>query len=200
MTTVTCTAESLSCSFAVTVNDAQPPVIGPCPANIVANTGNTSGTVVVNYPTPPATDNCGVVSVVCSPPSGSQFTPGTTTVTCTASDAAQNHASCSFTVTVFDTCLQDDSTGDFLQWNSTTGDYLFTHCGSQGFMLAGKGTVSFVNNIRYLSDSKPDRRITAGLNMAQLTGRANITLIPAPGIYQTFVVNQTNPRPKCACS
>src|SRR5262249_38763837 len=36
---------------------------------------------------------------VCSPPSGSSFPVGATTVTCTATDAAGNSASCSFTIT-----------------------------------------------------------------------------------------------------
>jgi hypothetical protein len=28
----------------------------------------------------------------------------------------------------FDTCLKDNSTGNLLQWNSTTGQYKFTRC------------------------------------------------------------------------
>ena len=39
-------------------------------------------------------------SVVCSPPSGSFFPRGTTLVTCTATDAAGNQATCEFPVTV----------------------------------------------------------------------------------------------------
>jgi hypothetical protein len=47
-----------------------------------------------------ATDNVGVVSLTCSPASGSTFGLGTTTVTCTAMDVAGNTASASFNVTV----------------------------------------------------------------------------------------------------
>jgi hypothetical protein len=32
------------------------------------------------------------------------------------------------TVVTFDMCLKDDPSGDLLQWSSTTGDYLFSHC------------------------------------------------------------------------
>jgi len=39
-------------------------------------------------------------SIVCVPPSGSVFPPGTTLVTCTATDAAGNHSSRQFPVTV----------------------------------------------------------------------------------------------------
>jgi hypothetical protein len=57
----------------------------------------------VNYPAPLASGGTGNVVVVCNPPSGSVFPVGTTTVTCTATDAAGNSASCSFNVTVSDT-------------------------------------------------------------------------------------------------
>jgi len=48
-----------------------------------------------------ATDNCdGVVPVICTPPSGSIFSQGVTTVTCRAHDSSGNTNSCTFTVTV----------------------------------------------------------------------------------------------------
>ena len=107
-------------------------------------------------------------------------------------------ASNTATVAAFDICLQDNTTGDLLQWSSTTGDYLFTHC-SSGFMLVGKGTTSLVNGIQNLSDSKPDRRISAGFNTGQLTGHATVTIITGPGLSQTYTINQTTPHPTCAC-
>jgi hypothetical protein len=92
-----------TCSFTVTVNDTQPPVI-TCPADAtVPNDPDLCGAVVTFLP-PIATDNCPGVTTVCSPPSGSFFPVGSpTTVTCTATDAAANTASCQFTVTVEDT-------------------------------------------------------------------------------------------------
>ena len=54
---------------------------------------------VVNY-TIQATDNIGVVSLICLPPSGSVFPIGTTAVQCTASDAAGNSAVANFTVRI----------------------------------------------------------------------------------------------------
>ena len=45
----------------------------------------------------------GNVSVVCTPPSGSTFPVGTTTVNCLATDACGNTTNCTFTVTVVDT-------------------------------------------------------------------------------------------------
>ena len=144
-TTVTCTATDVSgnqatCSFTVTVNDTQPPAI-TCPANITVKAAQAGDPcVVVNFPTPVATDNCPDPTVVCTPPSGTCFPLGTTTVTCTATDGSGNTASCTFKVNAFDLCLQDDSNPNtVLLINSVTGDYIF--CCS-GMTFTGKGTIS----------------------------------------------------------
>jgi uncharacterized repeat protein (TIGR01451 family) len=100
-TTVTCGGQTGDpCSFRVTINgnDAVPPVI-TCPGNVAAESGP-SGSARVDYPEPEATDTCSSVTIECTPASGSVFPNGATTVTCTASDASNNSASCSFTVTV----------------------------------------------------------------------------------------------------
>ncbi len=97
-TTVTCTSSvgNRTCSFTVTVNDTQPPAI-TCPANIFLGT---TGTSAVASFTTTASDNCPGVTIACVPPSGSSFNVGVTTVTCTATDASSNTATCSFQVTV----------------------------------------------------------------------------------------------------
>ncbi len=111
-TTVTCTATdpltglTATCSFQVTVvRDTTPPQI-TCPANISVTSPTTAG-VPVTY-TATATDAVDPSpTVVCVPPSGSVFTPGVTTVTCTATDRCGNQSTCSFTVTVTSAaCLQ----------------------------------------------------------------------------------------------
>ena len=61
-------------------------------------TTNAAGTVVT-YTLPTVTDNIGVTSgPTCNVESGTVFPIGTTEVTCTASDAANNSASISFNV------------------------------------------------------------------------------------------------------
>ena len=77
--------------------DTEPPVI-TCPPNVTAGC-STERLVPVTWPEPVVTDNRPGVTVVCVPASGSGFAIGTTVVTCTATDAAGNTASCSFTVT-----------------------------------------------------------------------------------------------------
>src|SRR5437764_117657 len=103
--TVTCTATDASgntanCSFTVAVNDTLAPVV-TCPGNIVTNTAAGQCSQIVSF-APTATDNCPGVTVSCSPISGSVFTKGTNSVTCTATDSSGNTADCSFTVAVND--------------------------------------------------------------------------------------------------
>ena len=106
-TTVTCMVtdsfgNTAQCSFNITVNDTQPPKVS-CPGNITQSTDPNQCSAKVNY-TATANDNCdGPLTPTCSPPSGSTFQKGTTTVTCMATDSSQNTGSCSFTVTVVDT-------------------------------------------------------------------------------------------------
>jgi uncharacterized repeat protein (TIGR01451 family) len=88
-------------STANTIASNPPPRI-TCPANITQINDAGRCAALVNYFLPPVTDNCPLSSVICSPPSGSDFTIGTTTVNCVATDAGGLTATCSFTVTVTD--------------------------------------------------------------------------------------------------
>jgi len=108
-TTVNATATDVcgntaTCSFTVTVA-ADPPDIY-CPSNITvpASTGQCSARV--NYLVDAESD-IDIDDVVVTPPSGSLFPHGTTTVHATASDVCGNTATCSFTVTVTSTLAVD---------------------------------------------------------------------------------------------
>ncbi len=93
-----------SVSVEVVVRDTQPPVFLPgSMGDQTVPTDPGQNSAVVRFPTPQAVDNCAVVSVVCTPASGSIFPLGTTTVTCVATDAAGNIVNGRFTVTVVDT-------------------------------------------------------------------------------------------------
>ncbi|HWP42880.1 MAG TPA: HYR domain-containing protein, partial [Blastocatellia bacterium] len=89
------------CSFNITVRDTEPPQI-TCPQDLVVSTTGTTCTAEANYVLASATDNCEGVTVICLPPSGLILPVGTQTVNCTATDAAGNTSSCSFTITVRD--------------------------------------------------------------------------------------------------
>jgi hypothetical protein len=99
-TTMSCSISGgPSCSFSVTVQDTQAPTV-TCPAHIDATAPTGQSCTAVSYTTPAANDNCPGATVNCLPASGTCFALGTTTVTCTATDASQNTGNCSFTVTV----------------------------------------------------------------------------------------------------
>ena len=86
----------------LTVVDTHPPVL-TLPPNMIVFTG-TGGVAVTYNPAPTAYSAAvGNVPVICTPPSGSLFSPGTTLVNCTASDGLGNVSSGSFTVTVITT-------------------------------------------------------------------------------------------------
>jgi hypothetical protein len=89
-----------TCSFNVTVNDTQAPVI-TCPSNINKIATSAAG-AVVTYNTPVGTDNCtgAITTRIAGLASGATFPIGTTTVTYQVKDAAGLTASCSFNVTV----------------------------------------------------------------------------------------------------
>jgi len=100
--TVNCTAQdaagiTANCSFEVVVVDNEPPTVS-CPANVTVGC-SVNALEPISYPAPTASDNCSGGTVICNPPSGSLFPIGTSNVTCTATDAAGNSASCTFSVT-----------------------------------------------------------------------------------------------------
>jgi hypothetical protein len=110
-TTVTCSAtdaddtpSTVSASFSVTVNDPDTDLaLTNVPADLTVNGGPTGATV--SYTPPTAVDEDAPLPVVtCDHASGSTFPVGTTTVTCSATDAddTPSTVSASFTVTVND--------------------------------------------------------------------------------------------------
>lgn len=70
-----------------------------CPAAVTTSTTSASGTAVT-FTTPSANGGQAPVAVSCTPGSGTTFPLGTTSVSCTASDALSRTATCSFPITV----------------------------------------------------------------------------------------------------
>ncbi len=105
-TTVMCTAEddagnSTSATFLVTVKDSTPPAV-TAPADMMLEaTGPGGAQAVFSSAAVDIVD--GALPVTCAPASGSTFPLGTTTVACSAVDAAGNVGTANFTVTVRDT-------------------------------------------------------------------------------------------------
>lgn len=108
VTTITWTAtdaagNTASATQSVTVLDVEPPVFPTSTRSLAQSVLTFDATspsgVAVTYQVN-ATDNVGVTSLVCMPPSGSVFPIGSSTVTCKASDAAGNSSSKTFSVYV----------------------------------------------------------------------------------------------------
>jgi uncharacterized repeat protein (TIGR01451 family) len=102
-TPVTCNNGVFACNFNVIVNETRQsvqPTIS-CPSDMTVPEQPTgSGFATVTF-APTVTGNC--ANTTCTPPSGSSFSVGTTTVNCTAADSSNQSVSCSFTVTVTST-------------------------------------------------------------------------------------------------
>lgn len=176
-----------TCTFTVTVLDTQPPVI-TCPANIfvaAASACPPATSRTVNF-TVPASDNCPGVTVVCTPASGSVFPVGTTTVTCIATDAAGNTATCMFTVDVFTACLVDEyQPTNVVLFNSQSGEYRF--CCSGQLLAWGFGTATTRGCIGSITDQKGLRKVTIIWDTSAFSGVGR-------GTASLFLDGSTNPK------
>jgi uncharacterized delta-60 repeat protein len=96
----------------------------------------------------------------------------------------------------FDTCLQDDSNGSLLRFNSTTGEYLFTNCG--GFTLGGTGLISRRGSVITLQQNGPDRRLFATIDRSVNRGTASIQVFSQG---TTFTITDRNTlNDTCSCA
>jgi hypothetical protein len=169
-----------------------------CPSGVTAVTSQSAcpsaSCTVVSFPTPATPANCGA-TVVCTPPSGSCFAIGTTTVNCTATEPMGQTASCSFTLTVFDVCLQDDSNPNtVLLFNSKSGSYKLC-CGGMNF--TGIGSVLVKGCTISLTHNPPDKRLLAKVDRAAGTGTASLQ--SPPGSLRCTISDRNIKNNNCAC-
>jgi hypothetical protein len=152
ITTVDCSASdahgnTANGAFDVTVQDTTPPTLH-LPANITTQATSNSQAVVTYTAT--ATDLVdGSVPISCSPASGSSFPAGTTTVTCSATDAHNNTATGSFTVSVvygwagfFQPVDNTDANGKYILNIAKAGSTIpvkFSLAGDQGLNIFATG-------------------------------------------------------------
>ncbi len=100
-------------------------------------------------------------------------------------------------VAAYNACLQDDETGDTLQFNSRTGDYRFSRCGARGFTLSGRGAMRIAGCDISLTDSTREHAVTATLDTCKSKGTASIVVYSPP---ESFRINdeETSDNP-CSC-
>jgi large repetitive protein len=174
-----------TCSFTVTVNDNQNPVI-TCPASAIRLTNGGLCTYKVQSTefNATATDNCGVTSltyVLSGATSGSGtsltdvlLTRGTTTVTWTAIDAANNPISCSFNVVVND----DQNATDFMIYAQREVNFdEYHYIGGDVGVTNVKGKADFKKN----SVLDPYRITAKNINVQTPSAVNNRTFSPATG-------------------
>lgn len=87
----------------------------------------------------------------------------------------------------YDTCLQDESNGNLLQINTTTGDYQFTNC--LGLIVGGKGTITRRGSTVSLEHNAPDRRVMAQIDIPSGRATASMQLLSQG---RTFVIADRN--------
>src|SRR5260370_30649207 len=94
----------------------------------------------------------------------------------------------------FDQCIQDDTDrSKILQFSSTTGAFQFNQCDANPpIVLTGTGTVRTINGCSQLSGRSGGSSISGGFSNACTYGTATISYNPAPGIYQTIRLTDSN--------
>src|SRR5262249_483878 len=163
-----------------------------CPAKVTAVAAAScpiQTTATANF-TVTATDNCpGMPTVVCKDQNNQVVTPGqsfpvgTTTVTCTATDASGNTAMSTFPVTVFSFWLEDETNpGNFVLINAGTGAYDFFCNGVE--IASGTGTLNAKGCQGTILHVKGDRRVETGWDTAA-EGKGKGTAIVQLGVNNT---------------
>lgn len=88
-----------TCSFTVTVNNTQLPVLENCPDNLIVD-ADESNTAIVTWDEPEFSIACGALTITQSHEPGDVFPEGATQVIYTAENEAGDVVECRFTVTV----------------------------------------------------------------------------------------------------
>ncbi len=114
------------------------------------------------------------------------------------------------TVVVFDVCLQDDKTGDRLQFNSTSGDYIFCVFPTvvagdpgrvsipwYGITTSDTGSVGWNGCTITLQHNSTDGRVTAQMDRCAQTGSA--TVQPASSKTKFTITDRDTRNNTCAC-
>ncbi|MDA7958646.1 MAG: HYR domain-containing protein [Nitrosopumilus sp.] len=181
-TTVVCKASDSSgneavATFDVVVTgpvsmDSSAPVIS-VPDPILKNT--TSNGLNVEFTVSVSDDTDETIDVSCSPESGSWFPLGTTTVTCSAEDSAENYAEKSFTVTVI-------NRNNVYAGEKHTYKYKIGLGGTgEAFRVAGSGTIGFTGN-----NAAGQPGFVGAAHTVQAHAHGNIHHKPAEHLHEYF--------------
>jgi len=104
----------------------------------------------------------------------------------------------------FNQCVQDDVTGDFIQFNTVTGAYVATQChppfGNPPLTISGTGTITTNGSFVTLQDFGNGRFNTVTVNTANNTGSGIIRFVNGFSIV-IYLINDSNTlNNTCACT
>ena len=155
-----------TCSFTVTVTDSELPAITNCPASF-------SACNPISWIPPTITDNCLGLQVISSHTPGSNFGPGNTLVTYTATDAYNNVSTCSFTVTRLEESVKADNITSNREFNNIcSGDNIT--------LTVNGGSVGAGSSWKWYTGS------CGGTALPAFNGMSSITV--APAVTTTYFV------------
>ena len=96
----------------------------------------------------------------------------------------------------FDGCIQDDSNGNRLQFNSATGDYKFTACAS-GLTLPGNAAIKVKGCKTKINAAATDHNLTVLIKTCKGTASATVTMTATA---QTLTITDSHTADNdCAC-
>ena len=98
----------------------------------------------------------------------------------------------------FNQCVQDDVTGDFIQFNSVTGVYTTRQCRT-GFTFGGTGTITTNGSFVTLQDFGNGRFNSVTVNTATHTGSGFIRVVNGLSIVAYNINDSNTLNNSCAC-
>lgn len=96
----------------------------------------------------------------------------------------------------FDFCMQDDSNGNRLQVNLTTGAYQFTNC--SGLTISGVASIAARGCNLTLQVNGPDRRLLVRIDTCARTGTASIQVLSQGASFT--IVDRNTANNTCFCA
>jgi hypothetical protein len=100
-----------------------------------------------------------------------------------------------FPASPFNECLRDDSNGNRIRFNSTTGAYEFTNCA--GVTITGVGTVQVKGSVITIQHSNSTRRLVLKLDRNTKRGTASLQTFEPPKEYVITDTDYTNSNCNC---
>jgi hypothetical protein len=98
----------------------------------------------------------------------------------------------------FNFCVQDDSTGDYIQFNSVTGVYVTKQC-KTGFITQGVGTVTTNGSNITLTQNGPTNFSSVTVNTSSHTGSASIRYQNGLKVIAYNIVDSNYLNNTCVC-